>query len=87
MKVYMLWHGGSSYAHPYPDEAESCASIEEAVQLFEDRLHNRSFPATPCVDDTASAWLCAGKPEYDDVYPDYIIDIGPRGGIRLHRHV
>lgn len=86
MKVYMLWNGGHNYAAPRVEEAEHCASLKAAVQLFEDRLHNRVFPATPRVDDTAEAWLCVAKPEYD-VYPDYIIDIGPRGGIRLHRHV
>lgn len=87
--VYMLWYGGGSYAFPQAEDADRLPSIAAAVRLFEDRLHNRVMPATPCVDERAEAWLFLNRDPVDsdgDLYPDQRIVIGPRGGIRVDRY-
>lgn len=83
MTVYMTWHGGHSYAVPYASDREELASVAAARELFESRYYNRDG-TTPAVDDTATAWLFFTDPaDTDDPYPDRIVEIGPRGGIRV----
>ena len=93
MKVYMLWHGGSNYAMPdhfRREDIDECDSLAAARDLFEARTDNWTSPATPCVervppdDGGPSAWICFADPfEVGDLYPDRIMEYGPRGGLKV----
>ena len=83
MTVYMLWHGGSSYAPPMDDDAEAFASIADAVDSFESRTRD---PYYPCVKrDTPENGGPTGMLYIGEVgdYPDRIVTFGPRGGVRV----
>ncbi len=92
MKVFALWHGGSSYA-PADQfnrrDIEEFDSIRDALAEFESRTRD---PYYPCVDTApqdqggASMWLCFADPfENGDLYPDRVVSFGPRGGVRCER--
>jgi len=85
MRVTMLWYGGTSYAAPSNEHAESFPSLRAAVRACRDREDNRDG-RTPCVeynrDDSTAAWVFFG-PVGD--YPDRLIERGPRGGYRVTR--
>ena len=92
MKVYMLWHGGSSYSVGGYDDIESFDSLGIARDEFE--LRTRSHMTFyPCVStDTPdnggpSAWIFLySKPDDNgDLYPDRVMEFGPRGGIQISR--
>ena len=80
----MLWHGGSSYAAPTINDAESFASLAEAKRDFISRLGN---PYYPCVtreteeNGGPSAWIFYGTEAGD--YPDSVLSFGPRGGLQV----
>lgn len=81
-KVYGLFHGGYSYAHPELNQAEEFASIKHAKQTMADRAsgRDRRFPA---VDEGAEMHLYKGNPaDMRDPYPDRIIRRGKRGAWR-----
>lgn len=80
MKVCWHWCGGPSYAVPSPDcKPEQFASIEEAKAEFASRLND---PYYPCVENPV-AWVWKGQES--DEYPDWTMELGPRGGIKLNR--
>ena len=84
MKVWMLWHGGHSYAVPERKDAEELPSIKAAMELFQDRYDNFNvYPETPCVDLSATGWLFFADPRLhdEDLYPDRILEFGPRRGL------
>jgi hypothetical protein len=90
MECWMLWHGGSSYAHGYiPEDLEHFKSLTEAVSAF-DRRADSWETFYPCVERTEpeeggpSAWIFLAEPD-GDPYPDRIIEFGPRGGIHVER--
>lgn len=84
-----LWYGGPSYAPSYHDEAEAFPSLRAAADEHW-RRECGSDPYYPTVTDSET-WLYgpfpAGTPResvsFD--YPDRIITIGPRGGVRVER--
>lgn len=92
MKVFMLWHGGSSYAPADQfnrKDIEQFDSIAEAKRAFAARGEG-SDSYYPCVDTSeqeaggASAWLCFSDPyQIPDLYPDRVMTFGPRGGVRV----
>lgn len=85
MKVYMLWHGGSSYGAPYDEDAEEFASIADAVDSFESRTCD---PYYPCVErDTPENGGPTGLLYIGEIgdCPDRMITFGPRGGVRVER--
>ena len=90
MKVWGLWYGGCNYRifdQFNKKDIQEFPSIRAARDDFEDKLRNRDG-YTPCVDHDAEMWLCFHNPYQDgDLYPDQIIKIGPRGGIKIERHV
>lgn len=91
-KCWLMWHGGSSYAHgEYATDLEQFDSLSELTHSFERRLND---PYYPCVSDETqedggqSGWVFFYDPNDPDCgpgdpYPDRIICHGPRGGIRL----
>lgn len=93
MKVYMLWHGGSSYAmfdQFNRDDIEEFDSIKDAVESF--RARADFDPYYPCVSDGLpeeggpEAWLCFDNPyQNGDLYPDRVLSFGPRGGVVCSR--
>ena len=99
MKVYALWHGGSSYAHGYVDtDVEAFDTLADALSAYASRRDsgywipqdfryvNREAESvhTPSVDETSSMWLWAADPTDDrDPYPWRIVETGPRGGTRV----
>ncbi|MFC0861685.1 hypothetical protein ACFHYQ_05170 [Sphaerimonospora cavernae] len=92
-----LWHGGSGYGPPEPDDLEEFSSLAEARSKLLDRYHyghwQRSRFAftgrevaevlTPCVGDDCEIMLYGSRDGLD--YPDRRIFLGPRGGVRVER--
>lgn len=84
--VWMLWHGGSSYAvadQMNRDDCEEFATLEAALDEFESRPGDSFYP---CVSrDSAenggpSAWICFADPfQRSDLYPDATIEFNARG--------
>lgn len=91
MKVFMLWHGGSGYAPPdqfVREHIEEFDTVGEAIEAFRSRADfDPYYPcveALPAEEGGASAWLCFDDPyENGDLYPDRILEFGPRGGVRM----
>ena len=83
MKVYALWYGGSSYAAPsIPEDIEEFDSIREARDVFESRAD--FDPYFPCVDESSEMHLFFADPrESGEEYPDRVLFLGPRGGVRM----
>jgi len=85
-KYYALWHGGSSYACPGPDDIEEFSTLQDIKEVLWARHKNQDYPYTPCVDqDTEFQVFINEPPNFSNSYPDYIIDLGPRGGIRCQK--
>lgn len=93
MKVWMLWHGGASYAvGDIMHDIEEFDSLREAIRSFDGRADS-SNTFYPCVEREPqdeggqSAWIFLYDPRSEDVrgdpYPDRILEYGPRGGVRL----
>ena len=74
-KVYGLWLGGSSYSHPYMEDLEEFESLENAKNVFENRLHNQR--EYPCVDeDNCTMQIFFDDPTDSlDPYPDLLLKI------------
>lgn len=98
MKVWALWHGGSSYSAPYvATDVEAFASITAARDAFTHRYNggrwasefryvNREWDAaaTPGVDESSTMTLWLYDPTEDtDPYPWKILSIGRQGAVRL----
>lgn len=88
MQCWMLWHGGSSYAHGYiPEDLEHFGGLTEAIRSFDARADssNTYYPCVerePAEDGGQSAWIFFAEPG-GDPYPDRILEYGPRGGLRV----
>lgn len=85
MKVYMMWHGGANYALPTVDDAEEFSSLQAAKESFWSRADRDPF--YPCVENP-EAWILFSDPRENasgDVYPDRVMTLGPRGGVRIER--
>ena len=85
-QVWAMWHGGYSYAVPELSDAEPFDSLAHATRVFAARLANDDR-FTPCVDRSSTMHVfTGGHPEtYRDPYPDRVLSVGPRGGIRSER--
>lgn len=85
MKVWALFHYGYSYAAPYVDEAEAFDSLAACRDAFAYRLSGRDS-YYPCTDESATASVYFADPrESHDPYPDRVLTVGPRGGIKENR--
>ncbi len=89
-KVWMLWHGGASYAAPATYRREDCeafASMRDAKDEFVSRTNDRRFPAvekgTPESGGPAAFIYLSDPFDSGSDYPDYTMHFGPRGGVRL----
>lgn len=77
----------------YLEDAEECFSIEEAVDEYrayaEDvlRFEDTCADAAIHIPDNAKASVAARPDPRDRLgeYPDYVLSIGPRGGVRKER--
>ena len=93
MIVWTQWYGGSSYAcplHSEPTHWERFKSMKQAKRVFASR--SDFDPHFPCVGNDAEMQLYFFGPSEDvepwkmrDPYPDRILTIGPRGGVRITR--
>ena len=87
MRVTMFWHGGPSYAvfdTHNPEDAEEFASLRDARNAFWRRADFDRY--YPCV-DSPEAWILKG-PAGSNIgaeYPDFLLTLGPRGGVRCER--
>jgi hypothetical protein len=80
MNVCWHWHGGPGWAVPYPDdEPEQFASLKDAKEEFAARL---SDPYYPCLEHP-EAWVFKGTQAGE--YPDWVMKLGPRGGVKVER--
>jgi hypothetical protein len=100
MKVWATWHGGDSYSVGIiEDNLEVFDSLEAAKEALVSReAHGDWMRQTfryadgrvahvycPGVDNS-ELFVYFGDPRGDcDPYPDRIISIGPRGGVRVQR--
>ena len=87
MRSYAVFYGGGSYSHPYADEAEEFQSLAAVKRRYADALRglDRRYP---CVDENACVTVWFYDPTADDVrdpYPDAMICVGKRDGLRLQR--
>ena len=83
--VWATWHGGHGYAVPSLESREVFPSTAAAVETFRNRLANVDG-STPCVDSSATMHLYHADPAGDDVtdpYPSRVVEIGPRGAVRV----
>jgi len=86
MQVYAIFHGGRSYSTYWTArDVEQFDSLREARSVFEARAD--FDPYYPCTDEGAEMWLFFYNPVEEgslisDPYPDRILSLGPRGGVR-----
>ena len=85
LKVYAVWYGGPSYSAPYvQDHTEEFDSIQEAKDTFWRRAD--FDPYYPCVEDSEmQLFFYDPRDNTVDPYPDRILTMGPRGGVRMER--
>jgi hypothetical protein len=94
MKVWMLWHGGASYAAgDIMEDIEEFDSLRAAARNFDNRADswNTYYPCVerePQEEGGQSAWIFFHDPRDEsngpgDPYPDRILEYGPRGGVRI----
>jgi hypothetical protein len=85
VKVWALWHGGTNYSLGYVDDD---IEVFDSLQAAKDTLYNReecSDPYYPCVEESSMYVYFSDPRGLADPYPDRILIIGSRGGIRsLH---
>lgn len=85
-RYWILWHGGYSYSCPDSADLEPATSWRDVYDILNGRRDNRDG-STPCV-EADSAWVFYGpdKPQdTGDLYPDWIIERGPHGGLVRQR--
>jgi hypothetical protein len=89
-RVWMLWHGGASYAAPDVSKREDCEafdSLREALADFCARPGSRYYSAVerrPAGDGGPSAHIFFADPfGRRDPYPDRVLFFGPKGGLRM----
>jgi hypothetical protein len=85
MRVYALWYGGSNYAAPEIKDREEFRSLRAAKAAFWRRAD--FDPYYPCVDkEGCTMEVYRTDPAgMADSYPDLIIKLGPRGGVKVSR--
>lgn len=83
MKVSVMWWGGRNYSHPTIDDIEHFNSLKEAKEVFLNRYNNTDF-STPYVSDNCNMCVAVGTVDYMEL-PDYIISLGPRGGMIIDK--
>ena len=69
------------YAGEYPDQAIRCHSISRAVAHFTETAHEL-YRFEQRI--TASIHIAESRDEIAE-YPDYVLSVGPNGGIRKER--
>ena len=84
MRVYMLWHGGSSYSPGSYEDIEEFRTLDYAKGEFKGRFDGEDS-YYPAVDETCEAWIWfKAKPKDEgDLYPDAIMRIGPHGAVKV----
>jgi hypothetical protein len=83
MRTYMLWYGGGSYATPRYRDLEAFPTFREAKETFQDR-ETGFDPYYPCVEQSeAWVWFKHKPEDTGDLYPDAVLTLGPRGGVRV----
>lgn len=87
MKVFTLFDSPGNYGPAYVEHTEEFPSLEAAGHALRDRVLGRDS-YFPCVDNDARLSVFFSDPrlsEDGDIYPDRLITIGPRGGVRVER--
>lgn len=95
MRVYGLWHGGSSYAPGRFEDIEVFNSLKEAKSCLEDRYNSHGphsfeyankdsdYTHTPCVEDDSEMWLWSYMPDDNgDLYPCSRLVINSNGNAK-----
>lgn len=84
--VWMLWHGGSSYAVAdqfLREDCEQFATLADVLAEFDSRAEDSFYPCVDRVPASAggpSAWICYSDPfGVGDLYPDNTIEFNQRG--------
>jgi len=98
MKVFALWHGGSSYSQGSLEKyLETFDSLKAVKEELRDRYDGKAYQTwasgqtpnwcyTPTVSDNSSFWVWIEDPrDMDDPYPDRIVSFGPKMGVRIER--
>jgi hypothetical protein len=85
MKVYGLWHGGSSFSQPELSDTQEFASIRKATEWFWTQQHPEVYVCYPDPKDDGgpSMRLYTTDPREDrDPYPFAEMSFGRGGAIR-----
>ena len=82
MKYTMFWCGGNSYAPPTDNDGEQFRTLAQCKEEFWHRFDGDRY--YPGVDESCWAWIVVGDTQENG--PDYVLSIGPRGGVRLEKH-
>jgi hypothetical protein len=89
MKCYgQIIYESGSYAYPMPDDYQEWDSITEAKDSLARTWNDLDVDPVNGLGVTLHLW--AGQPDEDDLYPcdssavmpDYVFELGPRGGVR-----
>lgn len=95
-RVWALWYGGTGYAPGGRDDIETFdselaakdallsrrATGHWARQPFDFVNRERELSYTPVVEADSEMWLWTANPtDSDELYPDFILKLGPRGGV------
>jgi hypothetical protein len=84
MRTYMIWQGGLNYTPGDISDTEEFVSMQAAADEFARRARGGD-PYYPCVADS-EGHLFLTDPRTatsGDVYPDRIVTLGARGGVRI----
>ncbi len=98
MTIFGVWHGGANYGVGDLNESvEIFDSLRAARAALSDRerlrahwLHTFTYAdgrvervETPCVENSSMTIWFADPRNNPDPYPDRLLTVGPRGGIRM----
>lgn len=84
MKVTAQFHNWPNLAHPFPEDVQHFRSLRQAVDVFRRRVAGYDT-RYPTVTDTATFWIVWGHLDAMPDYPDRIVSVGPRGGVKARR--
>jgi hypothetical protein len=87
MRVFWLWHGGSSYAAPDGDDVEEFPSLAAAADEFRRRTQEVFYPVVDRLPPEAGGptALVYFEPPSTHDYPARLMTFGPKGGLRVGR--
>lgn len=90
MKVTLMWDGGANYGPSMPgQDEEHFDTLRDALDAVAARAHDSYYPCAyeeRHEGERGGGWIYVGHlDDTGDQYPDYVVSIGPRGGVQVSR--